>query len=45
MAEGPPKTAVNKSQDNMTPLEHSYPTTANPGYPNKHKKMTLNLTL
>jgi hypothetical protein len=27
----------NKSQGNMTPSEHSYPTTASPGYPNTTK--------
>jgi hypothetical protein len=34
MAKGPRKKIINKSQGNLIPLEHSYCTTASPGYPN-----------
>jgi hypothetical protein len=33
-AKSPQKNTINKSQDNMTPPKHSYPTTASPAYPN-----------
>ena len=37
MAKGPQKNTINKSQDSLTTSEHSYPTTASPGYSNKTK--------
>ena len=37
MAKGPQKNTINKSQGNMAPSEHSYPTTPSPGYPNTTK--------
>ena len=32
MIKGQRKNTINKNQDNMASLEHSYPTTASPGY-------------
>jgi hypothetical protein len=37
MAKGPSKNTINKSQGNMIPSKHSYPTTASPEYYNTTK--------
>ena len=43
MFKGPQKNTINKSQGNIKPSKHSYPTTASPGYPNKTKAQVNDL--
>jgi hypothetical protein len=37
MAKGPQNNTINKRQVKKTALEHSYPNTVSPGYPNRTK--------